>query len=102
MEDEMDDEVEDKDIKGAFVSYDENTGRGTIFPGTYDEYVRIKKILTRQIPSPHPEPPINPDERCFFFLVPESLKHQFNFKKGRSVVFDRVSEDSMEATHLRF
>jgi hypothetical protein len=95
-------ELQDKDDVGAFVSYDENTGRGTIFPGTYDEYVRIKKILTGQIPSPHPEPPINPDERCFFFLVPESLKHQFNFKVGRRVVCDLVKEGSMEVTNLRF
>ncbi|MBY8937893.1 hypothetical protein [Pseudomonas fluorescens] len=103
MEDEMEDEMEDKDIKGAFVSYDENTGRGTIYPGTYDEYLTIKKIRAGIIFSPDgPELPLDPDERCFFFLVPESLKHQFSFKKGRSVVFDRVGEGSMEVTHLRF
>ncbi|WP_434768174.1 hypothetical protein [Pseudomonas triticicola] len=96
-------ELEDKDAVGAFVSYDENTGRGTIYPGTYDRYVEIKKERANFLPGMRgPNLPGDPDKRCFFFLVAESQKHQFNFKKGRSVVFDRVSESSMEATHLRF
>lgn len=95
-------ELKDKDDVGSFVSYNEKTGRGTIFPGTHDEYVRIKDILAGKIRSPYPEPPLDPDGRCFFFLIPESQKHQFNFKVGRSVVCDLVKKGSMEVTNLRF
>lgn len=96
-------ELQDKDDVGAFVSYDEKTGRGTIFPGTYDEYLQIKKERAKFFPGMGgPNLPIDPDERCFFFLVPESLKHQFNFKVGRSVVCDLVKQGSKEVTNLRF
>jgi len=95
-------EWRDKDDVGAFITYDENTGRGTIFPGTYDEYVSIKKELSGETPSPYPARPIDPDERCFFFQIPESLKHQFSFKVGRSVVCDLVKQGSKEVTNLRF
>ncbi|MBX9407532.1 hypothetical protein K5E40_17815 [Pseudomonas baetica] len=94
----MADEMEGEELKGVFVSYDENTGRGTIYPGPYDEYLKIKEDRL----TPAMNVPRDPDDRCFYFQVPEELKHEQNFKVGKPVEYDRVSAETKEVTHLRF
>ncbi|MFJ2483093.1 hypothetical protein ACIOWE_22745 [Pseudomonas sp. NPDC087598] len=100
----MADEMEGEKLNGTFISYDENTGRGTIYPGTYDEYLNIKRKREK-----YTNPalggtnlPRDPDERCFYFQVPEDHKRKTAIKVGKPVEYDRVSTQTKEVTHLRF
>jgi hypothetical protein len=103
----------EKTMKGKFKSYDENTGRGTIWsedrvftppPTPFtdtdksdESYVRVSvqpysmSISGSEIPGSE-----------YFFIVPEEHKHKMNIKLGATVEFDPVQEGSEEVTHLRF
>lgn len=89
-------------MQGIFVSYDANTGRGTIYQGAYEDYSNMKawsRIGTK--PEGGQSSP-DPDDQCFYFQVAEEHKHKMTIRIGQPVEYDRVSDGSMEVTHLRF
>jgi hypothetical protein len=97
----------EKTMKGKFKSYDENTGRGTIWsedrvftpPPTH--FTDTDKSDESHI-SVSVQYPMHIPGREYFFIVPEEHKHKMNIKLGTAVEFDPVQEGSEEVTHLRF